>query len=61
MEHLGIHYAFCSLQCRDRFKANPRIYVGIPGEKVPKQKGMEIIKRWRFCLEQALTDAEAPS
>lgn len=58
MEHLGIHYAFCSLQCPDRFNANPRIYVGVPGEKAPKQKGMEIIRRWRFCLEQALTDAE---
>lgn len=59
MEHLGIHYAFCSQQCQDRFKANPHLYVGVPGEKAPRQKGMEIIKRRRFRLEQPLTDAEA--
>lgn len=59
MEHLGIHYAFCSQQCQDRFKANPHLYIGLPGEKAPKQKGMEIIKRRSFHLEQSLTDAEA--
>lgn len=59
MEHLDIHYAFCSQQCQDRFKANPHLYIGVPGEKAPKQKGVEIIKRRSFRLEQALTDAEA--
>ncbi|MGE5319453.1 MAG: YHS domain-containing protein [Hyphomicrobiaceae bacterium] len=59
MEHLGIHYAFCSQQCQDRFKANPHLYIGVPGEKAPRQKGEEIVKRRRFLLEQPLTEAEA--
>lgn len=59
MEYLGMQYAFCSQQCQDRFKANPHLYIGVPGEKAPKQKGMEVIKRRHFRLEQALTDAEA--
>ncbi len=59
MEYLGMHYAFCSQQCRDRFKANPHLYVGVPGEEAPKQKGMEVIKQRHFHLDQKLTDAEA--
>jgi YHS domain-containing protein len=59
MEHLGIHYAFCSQQCQDRFKANPHLYIGVPGEQAPKQKGLEIVKQRRFRLEQPLTDEEA--
>jgi YHS domain-containing protein len=59
LEHLGIHYAFCSQQCRDRFKANPHLYIGVPGKQAPKQKGLEIIKQRRFHLDQPLTDAEA--
>lgn len=59
LEHQGIHYAFCSQQCRDRFKANPHLYIGVPGKKAPKQKGLEIVKQRRFSLDQPLTDAEA--
>ncbi|BBP02327.1 YHS domain-containing protein [Sulfuriferula nivalis] len=59
MEYLDIHYAFCSQQCRDRFCANPRLYVGVPGEEAPKQKGMEVIKQRRFRLDRELTGAEA--
>ncbi len=59
MEHLGIHYAFCSQQCQDRFKANPHLYIGVPGKQAPKQKGLEVIKQRRFRLEQPLTDEEA--
>ncbi|WP_124947783.1 YHS domain-containing protein [Sulfurirhabdus autotrophica] len=59
MEHLGIQYAFCSQQCQDRFKANPYLYIGVPGEKAPKQKGLEIIKQRRFSLEQPMNDSEA--
>jgi YHS domain-containing protein len=59
LDHLGIHYAFCSRQCQDRFRANPHLYIGLPGEPAPKQQGQEVIKRRRFRLEQPLTDAEA--
>ena len=33
----GQHYAFCSHQCRERFEANPHLYVGTPAEPAPKQ------------------------
>lgn len=59
MEHLDMHYAFCSQQCQDRFKANPHLYIGVPGEQAPKQEGMVVIKRRHFRLEQALPDTEA--
>jgi YHS domain-containing protein len=58
IEYLGMHFAFCSQQCLDRFNANPHLYIGLPGEKAPVQKGEEIIKRRSFRLEQPLTDAE---
>jgi len=55
----GIHYAFCSEQCRQRFIANPHLYIGVPGEKAPKQKGMELFKRRRFQLDAPLAPQEA--
>ncbi|MDT3706232.1 MAG: YHS domain-containing protein [Thiobacillus sp.] len=50
----GLHYAFCSEQCRQRFAANPHLYVGVPGEKAPGQKGVELLKRRRFQLDAPL-------
>lgn len=47
----GFHYAFCSEQCRQRFAANPHLYIGVPSEKAPKQKGEELLKRRRFQLD----------
>lgn len=38
-EYAGIHYAFCSNQCRNRFLANPHLYTGLPGHMAPAQKG----------------------
>ncbi|MDP1925275.1 MAG: YHS domain-containing protein [Thiobacillus sp.] len=55
----GIHYAFCSEQCRQRFVANPRLYIGVPGEKAPKQKGVELFKRRRFQLDTPLAAHDA--
>lgn len=51
----GLHYAFCSDQCQQRFVANPHLYIGVPGEKAPRQKGEELIKRRRFQLDIPLT------
>lgn len=59
IEHQGIHYAFCSQQCQDRFKANPHLYIGVPGRQAPKQKGLQVIKQRCFRMEQPLTDEEA--
>lgn len=53
--YAGIHFAFCSEQCRQRFVANPHLYIGVPGEKALKQAGAELIKRRRFRLDSPLT------
>ena len=59
IDYLGMHFAFCSLQCKERFLANPHLYIGEPGQKAPKQKGRKVIKRRRFELTEPLTDAMA--
>jgi YHS domain-containing protein/copper chaperone CopZ len=56
-EYAGIHYAFCSAQCKKRFLANPYLYTGFPGHKAPAQQGKEIIKQRRMMLSAPL-DAE---
>ncbi len=55
----GLRYAFCSEQCRQRFVANPHLYVGVPGEKAPGQKGVELFKRRRFQLDAPLAAQDA--
>lgn len=55
----GLHYAFCSEQCRQRFAANPHLYIGVPGEKAPGQKGVELFKRRRFQLDTPLAAQDA--
>lgn len=55
----GLHYAFCSEQCRQRFVANPHLYIGVPGEKAPRQKGEELLKRRRFQLDLPLAPQHA--
>jgi YHS domain-containing protein len=55
----GLHYAFCSEQCRQRFVANPHLYIGVPGEKAPRQKGEELFKRRRFQLDAPLAPQDA--
>ena len=55
----GLHYAFCSEQCRQRFAANPHLYIGVPGEKAPRQKGVELLKRRRFQLDAPLAAQDA--
>jgi YHS domain-containing protein len=55
----GLRYAFCSEQCRQRFVANPHLYVGVPGEKAPGQKGVELFKRRRFQLDASLAAQDA--
>ena len=53
--HLGMPYSFCSRQCQERFLANPHLYVGMPGQKAPKQEGLSAIKRRRLRLAQPLS------
>ena len=58
-EYAGIAYAFCSAQCKERFLANPQLYIGFPGHKAPAQKGREIIKRRRLLLSLPLDAMQA--
>ncbi|MHB1233965.1 MAG: YHS domain-containing protein [Burkholderiales bacterium] len=59
IEYAGIHYAFCSEQCQQRFADNPHLYIGMPGEKAPKQRDMAVIKQRRFRLDRPLSTAGA--
>ena len=57
--YLQMQFAFCSEQCRDRFVANPHLYIGRPGHPAPKQQGEVIIKKRRLRLATPLSRAEA--
>lgn len=59
INYQGMDFAFCSQQCKDRFLANPHLYIGVPGERAPKQEGQEVLKRRRLRLETPLSDADA--
>lgn len=58
-EYAGIHYAFCSAQCNERFLASPHLYIGFPGRKAPAQEGKEVIKRHRLLLSAPLDAIQA--
>ncbi|MDP2694123.1 MAG: YHS domain-containing protein [Gallionella sp.] len=58
-EYASGHYAFCSAQCKERFLANPHLYVGFPGRKAPAQEGKEVIKRHRLLLSASLDAIQA--
>lgn len=53
--YLGVNFSFCSEQCMERFKGNPHLYIGIPGEKSIKQKGERVLKSRYFRIEQSLS------
>ena len=52
--YAGIHYAFCSDQCKDRFLAHPHVYVGCYGQEAPSQQRKVVIKRHRISLSEPL-------
>ena len=55
VEYLGMNFAFCSPQCRQRFLDNPNLYIGTAGRKSPKQEGLEVLKRRRLKLSGPLS------
>ncbi|MDT8452947.1 MAG: YHS domain-containing protein [Gammaproteobacteria bacterium] len=59
INYQGVDFAFCSQQCQDRFMANPHLYIGVPGERAPKQAGQEVLKRRSLHLETPLSNDEA--
>ena len=50
---------FCSGQCRERFEANPGLYVGVPTQQAPRQQGKWVLKRRSFALEVPLSTEQA--
>jgi YHS domain-containing protein len=54
IEYEGIHFAFCSAQCKERFQANPRLYMGHPGIISPAQQGRQVFKQRRIKLAETL-------
>lgn len=58
-EYAGGHYAFCSAQCKERFLANPHLYIGFPGHKAPAQQGKKVIKCRRLLLSTPLDATQA--
>ncbi len=55
VDYLGTHYVFCSDQCRERFQANPHLYIGFPGSEAPRHAGVEIIKTRTLKLAEPLS------
>ncbi|MFQ5668857.1 MAG: YHS domain-containing protein, partial [Candidatus Binatia bacterium] len=55
LTYQGMHFAFCSEQCKARFLAHPHLYVGYPGQPAPNQEGQVLLKRRRLRLAQALS------
>ncbi len=59
IDYLGMHFAFCSEQCKQRFLRNPHLYIGAAGHKAPRQEGREVLKRRRLRLAEPLSPALA--
>lgn len=55
-EHLGMHYRFCSQQCRENFMRRPSLYVG---KNAPKRQGKAVHKCRKFRIDTPLAAAEA--
>lgn len=48
-------FVFCSDQCKARFLAHPRLYIGFPGSAAPKHEGRVSLRRRHLRLEQPLS------
>ena len=54
--HQQMHFAVCSMQRKERFLANPHLYIGHPGNKAPAQEGRTVLKHRRLKLDESLPD-----
>ncbi len=59
VEYRGMRFAFCSEQCRERFRTHPGLYVGNPGAPAPRQRGEVRRRRRHLRLEAPLGEAQA--
>jgi YHS domain-containing protein len=55
---LGIEYGFCSVACRDRFRALPHLYAALRGQRSPRQRGLQVLRRWRLSLAAELSSGQ---
>ncbi|MGD2056967.1 MAG: YHS domain-containing protein [Gammaproteobacteria bacterium] len=55
LEYQKMHFAFCSLQCKERFLQNPHLYIGQGGHKAPKQQGRAVFKQRRLKVDRPLS------
>ncbi|NOX07897.1 MAG: YHS domain-containing protein [Gammaproteobacteria bacterium] len=55
IEYKGHAYAFCSRQCRDRFEANPLLYVGGYNDSSLEHAGHATLKKRVLKLKAALS------
>lgn len=49
-----VRILFDAMQCKERFLANPHLYIGFPGHKAPAQQGVQVIKQRRMLLAAPL-------
>ena len=54
--HQQMHFAFCSTQCKERFLANPHLYIGHLDSKAPAQEGRTVMKHRQLKLDKPLPD-----
>ena len=59
LDYQGIHYAFCSNQCLERFQSSPHLYIGYPGSEAPKHAGKEVLKKRKLKLAAPLSQEVA--
>lgn len=55
----GLHYAFCSNQCRERFIARPGLYIGARQRPAPKERGVKLMRQRRVAIGEPLTDEQS--
>lgn len=54
LDYQSRHYVFCSNQCLDRFRSNPHLYIGFPGNEAPRHAGVEVLKKRTLKLSEPL-------
>lgn len=54
----GLHYAFCSQQCRERFIARPGLYIGARHRPAPKERGVKLMRQRRVAIGEPLMDEQ---
>lgn len=59
MSYQGMDFHFCSVQCSDRFRTNPHLYVGRAGHPSVKQQVDVVLKQRSLHLGRPLSETQA--